>query len=125
SWPITIIDARFTAVSASQNPIVVGGAAQTFTVTLANNGNAISHVLLNSVIRQGTTALLTGGAYVDCGGAAGLLPQGTCTVTQSHSVPSGVPLVAGAASLSLVAIASDGVVDSTAVPVTIAVQPPR
>lgn len=125
---VTLVDARFTSASTNPNPILIGGATQAYSVTLANAGNALTSVSVVATVRQGAIQRTVSATPVLCTATAGSLPSGACTFTGSYAVPNDGALAGGAATLSLVARVTDAIghvyaIDSTGVPITLASPP--
>lgn len=94
---------KINSVKLNTTNVILDGPAVVDTIVLGNqNVNSFSGVNVSLSIVQGATTVGVGGGQVSCGGAPGVLPTGTCTVTGSFSASSnGTGLVAGAARLQV------------------------
>lgn len=130
SDPRCIIGATLdAAVFTSSATLQLDGAAATFSSTITNQGTKLTGVALRSWVTQGPyTRRAAGLSLVDCRGALGLLPSGTCTqagdtLSASNGAGGRGTLAAGNATalVELVRLfdGDTGVVDSRTLPITI------
>jgi hypothetical protein len=129
SWAITLLDGRFTNITANAHPSIVGGGPQNATVSFVNNGPALTAAALNAYVRQGSVVrTATNATAAACGTTAGIVPTGACSTTIPFLSPSNVDtyggqLGGGAAVLGVRFYGSGGLVDSTEVPITLVAPP--
>lgn len=130
SYPITLVDGRFTSVTPSSSPASIGGGTQPFTATVSNAGGSLSNVSLSGSIRQGATVQGSVTASINCAGGTGVLPSGTCAISGTYStntIQPGPVLVPGPATLYLSLRGTNGSgkflisyqIDSAGVPITL------
>jgi hypothetical protein len=108
---------RITTLTLTPTTLVIGGAPANYTATLNNPGPALSGVLLQGIMVQGTTRRAAGGLSVTCGGGIGVLPTGSCTINfsavASNTTGGSGTLVPGAGVFELSLIQSTGSGDLT------------
>lgn len=113
--------------------LAIDGLAVNYTVDIVNSGKKREGVGLQGTIGQlgsdGVTSAVraAGGITVDCEKGAGLLPNGTCTISftaQASNLTGGFgTLVPGPAQLNLRVEATDGtLLAGTSVPITLVAQ---
>ena len=69
-----------TDVALQSTTLAIGGSNVPYTITIQNPGTALSGVLIQNYIVQGTANKAANGTVVTCPSSAqGTLPQGTCT----------------------------------------------
>lgn len=73
----------FTAFQPAQTTLAIEGAGVSYTATIQNPGGALSGIAVQMWVKQGSAWRAAGGASVNCGGALGELPNGTCNVQGS------------------------------------------
>jgi len=103
----------FTAFTPAATNFTIDGAGVSYSATIQNDGSPLSGIIAQLWVTQGTTFRAAGGASVDCGGALGDLPTGSCTITGTAFANNGGAgagtLTAGAAVLELDLRMSPGV----------------
>jgi len=121
-----VIPLGISSLTLASTTLVIDGASVGWTATLTNPGSAIHNVVLQGTIIQGTTNRAAGGTQIDCGGGAGVLPSGTCTISfvaaASNTNSGNGTLAPGAATFQLQLIESattTTIVDTKTVPVTL------
>jgi len=110
-------------VALGASNVVLDGPATGYTITIKNqNINTFSKMNVTLAILQGGHGFGVGGGQVACGGAAGDIPTGTCTITGTFTATSAAGLVAGAATLQVQLFqfsTSITIFDTKTVPITI------
>ena len=117
-------------LSLQSSTLAIEGLAVNYTVDVVNSGKKREGLILQGLITQlgsnGVTSAVraAGGVTLDCGGGAGVLPHGTCTVAftaqASNQTGGSGSLIAGPANLALRIEAPDGsVLASTITSVTL------
>lgn len=129
--PVTLVvpqPVRITGVTIPAS--ITLGAATPFTAFIDNTAGALSPVVLQGTITQGTASRAAGGRQVQCNsGPIGELPTGSCTVF-SNVVAFNAPnagtgtLIPGAATLQLDLQQGSTVLDTKTIPITLVMSGP-
>ena len=93
-----------TALSVSADTVAIGGSSTRYTATLNNPVASRPNVFVRGNIRQGTVLRAAGGALVQCGSGTGVLPTGSCTVSNpivASNSGGGTALLPGPATFEL------------------------
>jgi hypothetical protein len=94
-----------TNVQPEATTMTIGSGLLNYTATIENAGPPLSSVVLQSWVSQGTAWRAAAGSVVNCGGAGGDLPTGTCTDQNyagvSNATPGNGTLVPGPAVLEI------------------------
>jgi hypothetical protein len=104
--------------------ILIEGSSIPYTATLQNTGPSVSGLSLQGRVVQGAAQRFAGGVTFTCGGASGVLPNGSCTVVGQLSATNNTAgagtLVSGAAAFEVQLVDSAGHIFATgSVPLTL------
>jgi len=104
--PITLVGnpPTINALTVSADTVVIGGSTTRYTATLKNPESSRPNMIVSGNIRQNPALRAAGDALVQCGGGAGVLPTGSCTVSNpivASNSGGGTALVPGSATFEL------------------------
>ncbi|HET7374339.1 MAG TPA: hypothetical protein VFJ20_13205, partial [Gemmatimonadaceae bacterium] len=124
---MTLVSSQtISAVNLASDTLVLGGPLTSYKATLQNPDSTLSGVAVQGWIAQTGANIArraAGGAAVQCGGATGVLPTGTCTLSSvlvaSNSTAGTGTLVLGAAMFELDLMVNGTVVAQRTVPVVL------
>ena len=106
-----------TSISPTFSQLVIGGTSASASIEINNPGPQRSTVIVQGWIRQGSALRAANGDNVSCGGAAGVLPSGTCTTSTSvvaSNIASGIgTLIPGTATLEIQLKQIEGTTETT------------
>lgn len=121
SVPVTLISSAMitsAALTPTASDTILLESSTSFNAALRNVGSSMTGISIQGWVTQGTTRRFAGGSLISCGGGAGALPNGTCSVSSIATVTDNSAgegtLVTGAADLELQLVDASGTVLSTA-----------
>jgi hypothetical protein len=125
--PVEARTPTIAALTAGSDVAVIDGSTTPLTATLDNPASDELNVVIQGSLIQGAVRRSAGSMQVDCGGGAGVLPKGTCTVSlvvgaSNDGAESGT-LVAGTATVELQLTRNGTVLDTKTIPLNLVERP--